>query len=145
LQEVASCGFSSRTVVLFLGVAIYSAAQSAGSAGSIAGAVVDPTGAVVNATVEIRNLVSHYDQSTKTDGKGNFGFTNVPSNPYYMAVSAGAFAATVQDVDIRSEVPVNLKVTLQVTGSRETVTVEANRVNTGLGSSHSLFGEPLCV
>jgi hypothetical protein len=114
-------------VVLFLGVAIYSAAQSAGSAGSITGAVVDPTGAVVaNATVEIQNLVSHYDQSTKTDSKGNFGFTNVPFNPYHMAVSAGGFAATVQDVDIRSEVPVNLKVTLQVTGSRETVTVEAS-------------------
>jgi Carboxypeptidase regulatory-like domain len=101
--------------------------QAAGNSGSIAGTVTDPTGAVVpNATVEIRNLVSQYDRITTTDSKGIFRFSNVPFNPYHVTVNATGFAGAMRDVDIRSVVPTNVSVSLQVIGSRETVTVEAN-------------------
>src|SRR5580704_14163375 len=93
-------------------------AQSGGSSGSINGTVLDPTGAVVpNATVEIHNPVSHYDQSTTTDSSGRFNIPNVPFNPYHMTVSAAGFSKTAQDVEVRSVVPVNVNVTLQVSGS----------------------------
>jgi hypothetical protein len=102
-------------------------AQSGGTSGSILGTIVDPSGAVVaNATVEIRNPVSGYQSSATTDGKGNFQFTNVPFNPYHMTARAQGFATSVQDVEVRSVVPVTPKITLQLSGSRETVTVEAN-------------------
>jgi hypothetical protein len=42
-----------------------------------------------------------------------------------MTVSAPGFAAASQDVDVRSIVPVNLKINLQVSGSTTSVTVEA--------------------
>jgi Carboxypeptidase regulatory-like domain/TonB-dependent Receptor Plug Domain len=101
-------------------------AQSGGGSGSINGTVVDPSGAVVsNATVEIHQLVSGYDQTTITDNKGNFTFSNVPFNPYHMTVSAAGFAESAQDVDVRSAVPTSVKVGLQVTGSSTTITVEA--------------------
>jgi hypothetical protein len=110
-------------MALSVGLAI---AQSGGSSGSINGTVVDPTGAVVpNASVEIHNAVSGYDRSTATDNSGNFSFPNVPFNPYHMSVTAAGFAAAAQDVEVRSVVPAAIKISLQVTGSSTTVTVEA--------------------
>ncbi len=110
----------------FLALGLQGYAQSGGSSGSISGTVLDPTGAVVpNATVEIHNPVSHFDRSTTTDKSGNFSLSNVPFNPYHLAVGASGFAQTAQDVEVRSVVPLSLKVTLQVSGSNATVTVEA--------------------
>ena len=110
-------------VVLSVGAAN---AQSGGSSGSINGTVLDPSGAVVaNAKVEIHQAVSGYDRTTTTDSKGNFNFTNVPFNPYHMTVTAAGFAQYAQDVEIRSVVPANVKISLQVSGSSTTVTVES--------------------
>jgi len=68
--------------------------------------VLDPSGAVVaNASVEIHNPVSGYDRTTTTDSKGNFSFPSVPFNPYHMTVKAAGFDAYVQDVEVRSVVP----------------------------------------
>ncbi len=60
--------------------------QVAGS-GSIQGTTVDPSGAAVpNATVNIHNPVSGYDQSVQTDSQGQFSFSNVPLNSYHMTI-----------------------------------------------------------
>ena len=100
--------------------------QSSGSAGSISGTVLDPSGAVVpNASVEIHNPVSGYDRTTTTDSKGNFSFLNVPFNPYHMSVKAEGFAPMAQDVDVRSVVPTSVQINLQVSTSSTTVSVEA--------------------
>jgi hypothetical protein len=102
----------------------YSNAQS--NSGSISGTVIDPSGAVVpNATVEIHNPVSGYERSTATDSSGGFSFPNIPFNPYHMTVSAAGFSQSAQDVEVRSLVAVNVKVTLTVAGSSTAVTVEA--------------------
>jgi hypothetical protein len=93
----------------------------------VSGTVVDPSGAVVvGATVEMRNPVSGFTRTTVTDVKGNFSFPNVPFNPYHLTVTKQGFASSAQDVDVRSVVPTNLNINLTVTGSTETVTVEAS-------------------
>jgi carboxypeptidase family protein len=93
---------------------------------SISGTVLDPSGAVVpNATVEIHNPVSKYDRSISTDSSGRFSFTNVPLNPYHMKVSAPGFAPYAQDVEIRSSVPIEVPIKLQVSGTATVLTVEA--------------------
>ncbi len=113
-------------VVFCLALGVHASAQSVGNSGSINGTVVDPTGAVVaKATVEIHNPVSGFDRSTTTDRSGKFEFTNVPFNPYHLVVTAEGFAATVQDVEPRSAVPVNVAIKLKVSGSTTQVTVEA--------------------
>jgi type 1 fimbria pilin len=110
-------------VVLSAGAA---KAQSGGSSASISGTVLDPSDAVVaNARVEIHNPVSGFDRTTTTDSNGKFSFPNVPFNSYHMAVTAAGFAQSAQDVEIRSAVPVNVKFSLTVAGSSDTVTVEA--------------------
>jgi len=100
-------------------------AQSGGSS-TLTGTVLDPTGAVVpGATVEIHNPVSAFDRSTVTDSKGTFIFQNVPFNPYHLTVNASGFGVYVEDVDIRSAVPVDLKIGLSVASSSSVVTVDA--------------------
>ncbi len=100
-------------------------AQSSGSSGSINGSVLDPSGAVVaNASVEIHNPITGYDRTATTDSKGNFSFVNVPFNPYHMTITAAGFAQTAQDVQVRSVVPAIVQISLQVSASSTTVTVE---------------------
>jgi hypothetical protein len=101
-------------------------AQGTGNSSSIEGSVADPSGAVVTgATVEIQNPVSGYTRNAVTDGSGNFSFSNVPYNPYHMTVISKNFAPYTQDVDVRSAVPVTLKISLQLAGATSTVTVTA--------------------
>jgi len=121
-----SCLAAAMVAAAFVFSVAIAYAQSGGGSGSLNGTVLDPSGAVVaNATVEIHQLVSGYDRTTATDGKGNFTFSNVPFNPYHMTVTAQGFARYAQDVEVRSIVPASVKVNLRVTGSSETVTVEA--------------------
>jgi hypothetical protein len=97
-----------------------------GNSTSINGSVLDSSGAIIpGAVVEIHNPVSQFSRSTTSDGNGNFSIPNVPFNPYHFTVSAQGFASYAQDVEVRSLVPLNLKVTLQVLASSEVVTVES--------------------
>src|SRR5579871_5791785 len=101
-------------------------AQSGGNASRIDGIVTDPSGGVIpNANVTIHNPVSGLDRSTATDGSGNFTFQNVPFNPYHLTVTAAGFSEYTQDVEVRSAVGVDLKISLQVAGASTTVTVES--------------------
>jgi len=101
-------------------------AQGTGNSSSISGTVADPSGAVVGgATVEIANAVSGYTRQATTDSSGNFSFPNVPYNPYHMTVTSKNFAPYTQDVDVRSAVPVTIKVALQLANVSATVTVQA--------------------
>ncbi|HKF52948.1 MAG TPA: TonB-dependent receptor [Candidatus Acidoferrales bacterium] len=96
----------------------------AGNSSTISGTVLDPSGAVVaKATVTIDDPVSGYQRSTTTDSSGHFSFANVPFNTYHTAVTAAGFAPYAQDVDVRSLVPVEVTVKLQVARSSTTVTV----------------------
>ena len=114
-------------VVFYLALTLHAYAQSGGNSASINGTVLDPSGAVVpNATVEIHNPVSHFDRSVTTDTSGKFSFPNIPFNPYHLDVTAAGFAPYAQDVEVRSVVPLVLKVGLQVAGSSESVNVESS-------------------
>jgi Carboxypeptidase regulatory-like domain/TonB-dependent Receptor Plug Domain len=101
-------------------------AQSGGNSTSVTGTVKDPTGAVVtNATVEIRNPVSGLERTAATDALGQFTFPNVPFNSYHLTVNQQGFAPYVQDIEVRSVVPVTLRISLQIAGASQSVTVEA--------------------
>lgn len=103
--------------------------QALGSSGSIQGTVVDPSGADVSgATVEIQNPVSGYLRSITTSASGKFTFSNVPFNPYHLTVTQKGFQPSVQDVNVQSGIPVQLKISLQLAtvATQVTVTTQAN-------------------
>jgi hypothetical protein len=112
---------------VFSGMALFGGAappQSSNS-GTIAGAVTDPSGAVVQgATVSVENPVSKFNRAVTTDNAGKFTVPNVPANHYHLKVEAPGFTASAQDVDVRSGVPVTLSIALVLTSSTETVNVQ---------------------
>ena len=106
-------------------LAVRAHGEAGGTSSSITGTVADPSGAVIpGATVEIRNPVSEYSRTATTDNGGRFTFPNVPLNPYHLTVTHTGFGNYVSDVDVRSAVPVSLKIALKIASSAETVTVE---------------------
>ena len=112
-----------------LSCGVLSYAQSSGSSsGTIRGSVLDPSGAAIKgAVVEIQNPVSQLNRSTATDAQGNFAFANVPFNNYHLSASASGFQVGVQDVNVRTSVPVELKISLQLGESKVTVDVEGSQ------------------
>src|SRR5579862_7517395 len=105
-------------LILSFGVSIFSTgtlAASSGEAGTISGTIKDQSGAVIpGATVTIHNPVSGYERTTSTDASGNFSFTNIPFNPYHLAVTDSGFTAHSQDVGLSSSVPVTVNITLEL-------------------------------
>ena len=98
-----------------------------GNSGSIEGVVKDASGGVVaGAKVEISNPVSGFRREVITGSDGSFRVTNVPFNPYHLAVSAEGFSSTTQDVDVRSTVPTTLQINLKVGTAATSITVEAS-------------------
>ncbi len=100
--------------------------QGSGSAGTIRGSVLDPSGAAIKgAAVEIQNPVSHYDQKAQADSQGKFELVNVPFNNYHLSATAAGFETGAQDVDVRSSIPVEVNISLKIGTSTTAVTVEA--------------------
>jgi len=118
--------YAAFIAVFYLALTLGARAQSGGSSTSVAGTVLDPSGAVVPfASVEIHNPVSGFDRTTATDSSGKFAIPNVPFNPYHLSVLGRGFTPYSQDIDVRSVVPVSLSITLSVKVSSETVTVQS--------------------
>jgi hypothetical protein len=115
--------------LLFLGFAssVATHAQSSGgSAGTVRGSVLDPSGAaIMGATVQIENPVSHYSQSAKTDNQGNFQFVNIPYNNYHVSAAASGFQTGAADLDVRSPLPQDLKINLKIGAASQSVVVTA--------------------
>ncbi|MDQ3916928.1 MAG: TonB-dependent receptor [Acidobacteriota bacterium] len=99
-------------------------AQSLGSAGTVTGVVTDPNGAVIpGASVKIENSVTGFNRAVKTDADGAFRIGDVPPNTYQLSVAAEGFTPSQQRLDVRSSVPIQLKVALAVAGAETEVTV----------------------
>ena len=114
-------------VVLMLMVAFPRTAavwgQELGGAGTVQGTITDPTGGVMQAVeVKISNPVSGLSRTATTDATGRFVFRNLPPNPYHLTVEAQGFRSIERDVDVRSAVPIDLPLKLEV-GVTEAVSV----------------------
>src|ERR1700683_4837688 len=99
--------------------------STSGTSGTVQGTAVDPSGAVVKgASVEITNPVSHYEQKTVTDSQGKFELDNIPFNNYNLTVAATGFQVNVQDLSVRTPVPLDVKAGMQLGTATTTVSVE---------------------
>ncbi|HWW84763.1 MAG TPA: TonB-dependent receptor, partial [Vicinamibacterales bacterium] len=99
-------------------------AQELGGAGTVQGTVKDPTGGVMQSvTVRIANPISGFSRSVSTDANGRFVFRNLPPNPYHITVEAQGFNQLERDIDVRSAVPIEVELSLQLAGTTESVKV----------------------
>ncbi len=99
-------------------------AASAAS-GVVSGRVVDDQGrTVANARLVLSNPVSGYRQLVRSDAKGVFTFQNVPFNAYHLDSEAAGLQPSHLDVDVHSQLPLAVTVTLRPQGAL--VVVEEN-------------------
>jgi len=119
-----------RSVLLLACVAAWALPLAAVPAQTTAGSstlnvtVTDPSGAVIpGATATIHNPVDGFEKSATADANGVAHFTAVPQNKYHVQVSNSGFQPASQDVILRSTVPINITVALQLAESATTVEV----------------------
>jgi carboxypeptidase family protein len=110
-------------LILLVLTLLPSAAQELGGAGTVQGTITDPTGGVMQAVdVKLSNPVSGLARTATTDAAGKFIFRNLPPNPYHLTVEAQGFKGVERDIDVRSAVPIDINVKLEV-GVAEAVSV----------------------
>jgi hypothetical protein len=101
-------------------------AQAVSNSGTVRGSVLDPSNAVVKgATIQVQNPVSGFIQTAVTDANGNFQITNIPYNNYHVTANASGFQSYGQDIDVRSPIPLDLKIGLKIGEAATSVNVEA--------------------
>ena len=94
---------------------------------TLTGQVSDPSGAPVpGAQVVVENTVTKYRREMSSGENGQFAVTNIPFHTYQITVTKPGFAPEVRTLSLRSNVPTNLTVLLQVEQTRESVTVGAS-------------------
>src|SRR5579883_856354 len=101
-------------------------AQAVSNSGTVKGTVSDPSAAVVRgAMVRLENPVSGFTETTATDAAGAFEITNIPYNNYHLTATAEGFQTWTRDLDVRSPIPLELKIDLHLGAANSTVSIEA--------------------
>src|SRR5712671_3751179 len=113
--------------------------------GSIQGTVMDEKGgAVVDASVEARNLDTNLLKSTTADSEGRFAFLSLPPGNYTITISKTGFATMVQTGAVLTVgQTMTLPVTMKVSSTEEKIEVSAapEAVDTTSTSSSSTLNE----
>ena len=93
--------------------------------GLVQGRVLDDQGkAVAGAELILSNPVSGYRQAVRTNRQGAFSFLNVPFNTYHLDTQAAGLMPGHLDIDVHSQLPLTVPVTLKPEGA--VVVVEEN-------------------
>jgi TonB-dependent receptor-like protein/carboxypeptidase family protein len=120
--------------------------------GTVQGTVKDPTGALVrNAKVTVTQPVTGYNQTVQTDEQGSFKLVNVPFNTYNLQAEAVGFQTADESVDLESTIPLNVDLSLALSGATANVTVttdnsavlEQDRTSSDTDLNQSLLERPL--
>ncbi len=97
------------------------------SPGQLGGTVVDSSGAVVpGAHVTLTNSDTGFATSTATDASGRWLVSNIPAGRGKIRVDASGFNPTVENINYDSSRAAEYPITLRVGAAMETITVEAN-------------------
>lgn len=98
------------------------------SKGTIAGTVIDPTGAgVPGATVTAQNTLGGETRTTTTGGYGEYRISAILPGIYQVKVTANGFAVfVIEHVEVGASVEKSLDVHLEVSAATQTITVEGS-------------------
>jgi outer membrane receptor protein involved in Fe transport len=137
-------------VLLAISLSIHSiSAQS--RIGTVIGTVKDPSGALVrDAKVTITQPLTGYRQTVQSDQQGAFKLVNVPFNTYKVQAEAPGFETAEQSIDLESTIPMNVELSLPVSGATAAVTItsdsavlEQDRTSSDTDLNQSLLERPI--
>ncbi|HKW18111.1 MAG TPA: carboxypeptidase regulatory-like domain-containing protein [Terriglobales bacterium] len=114
------------TLSLFALVAFtFSLAYGQAISGNITGKVIDPSGAAVNgATVQAVNIATGQTATAKTQGTGDYLFSNLPVGSYNITATAQGFkSTTLADVPVELNKEGTANIRLEIGSSSTTVEV----------------------
>ena len=116
-----------RLSLVFLAALLPSLAQPQSFAGSVAGRVLDESGAVVGgAELVLRNVSTGIETRRTSGDDGEYAFRNLVPGTYELrATHTGFQQATHTNIEVTMNANLRLDVTLPVAGTAETLTVEA--------------------
>ena len=104
-------------------IAAQLAVQAQSASGTIGGRVTDDQGkAISGAVVLVENKISGFRHLTKTDAQGRYRLNNLPFNPYHLEVGSPGLGTAHQNVDVRSNLPIEVNLSLK--GASAVVEVE---------------------
>src|SRR5581483_7225693 len=103
-------------------------AQVPSTGAQLGGTVLDPSGAVVKgAILTLRSERTNLEQTTQSDGYGQYRFLLVPAGQYVLTVDASGFAKlTNTGITLTVGEVATLTVTLQVAAAQQEVVVTAD-------------------
>lgn len=138
----SACALMLMLLCFALGVGTASA-QSESSAGQIAGAITDSTGAAVpNATVTVTNKETGLTRTATTSDEGLYTIVLLPPGTYTISAQAGSFAETkLENVIVNVGRVADGNVTLGVSGVQESVTVSAEAIQVTRNESDAVLNE----
>jgi hypothetical protein len=115
-----------KKILAFCAAVLAGAIPLYAQSGTVRGSVLDPSGAALKGSaVTIQNPVSHYVRSVTTDDQGKFEIENIPYNNYHFTASAPNFQTGEQDLAVRTPIPLDVKITLKLSGGTESINVTA--------------------
>src|SRR6266545_8251303 len=100
------------------------APASAQTVALLRGAVVDVQGGTLpGATVRLSKSITGLERTATTSTEGHFQITNIPLDTYDLRIEFPGFAQSVRQIDLRTSVPVELNVVLELAAQTTSVTV----------------------
>ena len=85
--------------------------------------VTDPSGLGVKATVQLTSAANQYNNALATADGGKLNVQRLAYGIYTMTVQGKGFATVSRNIDIRSSLPIEVAIQLQVAAANESVTV----------------------
>src|SRR5258708_3497589 len=86
--------------------------------------VTDPSGAVLAARGEIVSQANHFILAFETDSEGQYTVKQLPFGSYRLTVLRPGFVPFAALVEVRSQIPVRFRVSLNVASRSESITVK---------------------
>jgi hypothetical protein len=117
---------SAVTILVALFASHVPAVHAQANTGELRLKVADASGVGVKATVRLQNEASQYDNTLETDDSGQLDAKRLPFGNYQVQVQRPGFAPYSQTVAVRSQLPTDVNIALQVASINTRVTVAAN-------------------
>src|SRR5918994_7993163 len=124
-------GAAQNRVAACLIVASFAAIPvSAQTTATLTGRVLDPQGAAVSgAGITLSNAITGFERTSTSAADATFTLTNIPLQAYTLKVEFPGFRSDIRQIDLRTNVPVRLDISLAVAQQTDTVVVSASDSN----------------